>query len=277
MEDAMELKGKTAIVTGSGGGIGQGIAEVFAREGANVVAMDRSGKGADVAKKITAAGGKAISVIADVTDKKSLDTMVASTLKQFGGIDILVNNAGIEAPPCLLVDLTEEQWNRVLGVNLTGVFLCCKAVLPTMIAKGSGRIINISSIAGIRMTFFGGLEYTVSKHGITGLTQHLAWELADSHITVNAVCPGMVLTPLGEKTTTPEFREMARQRMLPLGRFQTVEDIGEAVSFLASDRAAMITGQMLAVDGGELTGYGEDLRPLIRKRMQEIKAKATHS
>jgi len=273
----MELKGKTAIVTGSGGGIGQGIAEVLAREGANVVAVDRSGKGAGVAEKITAAGGQAISVIADVTDKQSLDTMVAATVNQFGGIDILVNNAGIEAPPCLLVDLTEEQWNRVLGVNLTGVFLCCKAVLPIMMAKGSGRIINISSIAGIRMTFFGGLEYTVSKHGITGLTQHLAWELADSHITVNAVCPGMVLTPLGEKTTTPEYREMARKRMLPLGRFQTVEEIGEAVSFLASDRAAMITGQMLAVDGGELTGYGEDLRPLIRKRMQEMKAKEAHS
>src|SRR5262245_38142399 len=142
MEDIMELKGKTAIVTGSGGGIGQGIAEVLAREGANVVVMDRSATGAaDVAKKITSAGGKAIPVTADVTDKKSLDTMVASTVKQFDGIDILVNNAGIEAPPCLLVDLAEEQWNRVLGINLTGAFLCCKAVLPTMIAKGSGRII----------------------------------------------------------------------------------------------------------------------------------------
>ena len=268
----MELQGKTAIVTGSGGGIGEGIATVFGRERANVVVMDRSDKGKAVARKIVAAGGKAIFGVADVTDKASLDALVATTVKQFGTVDILVNNAGIEAPPNLLVDLTEEQWDRVLGVNLKGVFLCCKAVLPTMIAKSKGRIINIGSIASLRMTFFGSLDYTVSKHGVVGLTQHLAWELADSHITVNAVCPGLVVTPLAEKTTTPEFRDAMDRRLVPLGRFCTIEEIGEAVSFLASDRAAMITGQLLAVDGGLLTGYGEDLRPVVRKRMQEMKA-----
>jgi 3-oxoacyl-[acyl-carrier protein] reductase len=278
MENAMELKGKTAIVTGSARGIGAGIAMVLAREGANVVVNDR--KAADctaVVQKITSAGGKAIAVGADVSQKAEVQAMAEATVKAFGAIDILVTNAGIEATPTLARDLSEEQWDRVLAVNLKGTFLSCQAVLPQMMKQDKGRIINISSIAGIRMTFFGGLDYTVSKHGITGLTQHLAWELADSHITVNAVCPGMVLTPLGEKTTTPEYREMACKRMLPLGRFQTVEEIGEAVSFLASDRAAMITGQMLAVDGGELTGYGEDLRPVIRKRMQEMKAKAAHS
>jgi NAD(P)-dependent dehydrogenase (short-subunit alcohol dehydrogenase family) len=278
MEEAVELKGKTAIVTGSARGIGEGIAMVLAREGANIVVNAR--KAADcaaVVQKIASAGGKAIAVVADVSRKADVQAMVEAAIKAFGSIDILVNNAGIEATPMLAADLSEEQWDRVLGINLKGAFLCCQAVIPQMMKQNHGRIINVSSIAGIRMTFFGGLEYTVSKHGMTGLTQHLAWELADSHITVNAVCPGMVLTPLGERTTSPEYREMACKRMLPLGRFQTVEEIGEAVSFLASDRAAMITGQMLAVDGGELTGYGEDLRPLIRKRMQEMDARMAHS
>jgi NAD(P)-dependent dehydrogenase (short-subunit alcohol dehydrogenase family) len=268
----MELKGKTAIVTGAGGGIGEGIAMVFGREGANVVVMDRSANGETVAKKILAAGGKAISVIADVTNKASLDAMVATVVKQFGTLDILVNNAGIEAPPTLLVDLSEEQWDRVLAVNLKGVFLCCKAVLPTMIAKKQGRIINIGSTASIRMAFFGSVDYTVSKHGVAGLMQHLAWEVADHRITVNTVCPGGVLTPLMEEHTTADFRDMVANRLVPLGRMCSIDEIGEAASFLASDRAAMITGQMLAIDGGLLTGFGEDLRPIVRKRMDAMKA-----
>jgi NAD(P)-dependent dehydrogenase (short-subunit alcohol dehydrogenase family) len=268
----MELDGKTAIVTGAGGGIGEGIAIVLAREKANVVVMDRTTAGESVVKEITATGGKAMSVLADVTDKASLDAMVATVIKRFGTIDILVNNAGIEAPPNLLVDLPEEQWDRVLGVNLKGVFLCCKAVLPTMIAKGKGRIINIGSTASIRMTFFGSVDYTVSKHGVAGLTQHLAWELADHHITVNTICPGGVSTPLMEKHTTSEFREMVTKRLIPLGRMCSIEEIGETASFLASDRAAMITGQLLAIDGGLLSGFGEDLRPIVRKRIADMKA-----
>jgi len=157
----------------------------------------------------------------------------------------------------------------VLGVNLKGVSLCCKAVLPTMTARGRGRIVNIGSIAGRRMTFFGSADYTVSKYGVEGLTQHLAWELAEQRITVNSVCPGGVVTPLMEEHISVAYREMVTKRLVPLGRMCTMEEIGEAVSFLASDRAQMITGQSLAVDGGTLTGYGEDLRPVIRKRMAE--------
>jgi NAD(P)-dependent dehydrogenase (short-subunit alcohol dehydrogenase family) len=160
----------------------------------------------------------------------------------------------------------------VLGVNLKGVFLCCQAVIPQMMKQGMGRIVNIASTAGIRMTFFGSIDYTVSKHGVAGLNQHLAWELADAHITVNTICPGGVLTPLMEESSTPEFRGMLVKRLIPLGRFCSIDEIGEAVSFLASDRAAMITGQMLAVDGGLLTGFGEDLRAVVRKRMAEMKA-----
>ena len=229
-----------------------------------------------VVQKIVSSGGKAIAVAADVSKKAEVTAMAAETVKQFGAIDILVNNAGIEGTPCLTKELSEEQWDRVLGVNLKGVFLCCQAVIPQMMKQNKGRIVNIASTAAIRMTFFGSLDYTVSKHGVAGLNEHLAWELADSHITVNTVCPGGVQTPLMESATTPEYREMTVKRLIPLGRFTMIEEIGEAVSFLASDRAATITGQMLAVDGGLLTGFGEDLRAVVRKRMEAMKAGGKH-
>jgi len=274
----MELEGKTAIVTGSGRGIGEGIALVLAREGANLVINARtlSKEAEGVVQKIKAMGGKVIAIPADVSKKDQVAAMAAEAVKRFGAIDILVNNAGIEGTPCLTKDLSEEQWDRVLGVNLKGIFLCCQAVIPQMMKQKKGRIVNIASTAGIRMTFFGSLDYTVSKHGVTGLNQHLAWELADSNITVNTVCPGGVQTPLMEAGTTPEYREMTVKRLVPLGRFTTIEEIGEAVSFLASDRAAMIYGQMLAVDGGLLTGFGEDLRAVVRKRMADLKAGGKH-
>jgi NAD(P)-dependent dehydrogenase (short-subunit alcohol dehydrogenase family) len=269
----MDLQGKTAIVTGGGRGIGEGIARVLAREGANVVVMGRHADEVDaVAQSIRDAGGSALAVVADVTDWESLQRMTRQAVAEFGGVDILVNNAGIEGPPRLVADLPAEQWDDVLGVNLKGVFLCCKAVLPAMSARGRGRIINISSIAGRRMTFFGSLDYTVSKYGVEGLTQHLAWELADQRVTVNSICPGGTVTPLLEQNITPAYRDMVTKRLVPLGRMCTMEEIGEAVSFFASDRAAMITGQSLAVDGGILTGYGEDLRPVVRKRMADVAA-----
>lgn len=271
----MELKGKTAIVTGAGRGIGEGIARVLAREGANVVLTARKiDEIATVAKDIEAQGGKALPVAADSSKKTDVQAMAAATVKAFSAIDILVNNAGIEAPPCLAKDLSEEQWDRVLGVNLKGVFLCCQAVIPQMMKQNKGRIVNIASTAGIRMTFFGSVDYTVSKHGVAGLTQHLAWELADSNITVNTICPGGVLTPLMEQHTTPQFRDTVTKRLIPLGRMCSIEEIGEAASFLASDRASMITGQMLAVDGGLLTGFGEDIRAIARKRMADAQAAA---
>lgn len=269
----MELKGKTAIVTGAGKGIGEGIACVLGREGANVVLTARKMEEiSSVAARIEAQGGKAMPFAADVSKKSDVQAMAAATVEKYGAIDILVNNAGIEAPPCLAKDLSEEQWERVLGINLKGVFLCCQAVIPQMMAQKKGKIVNISSTAGIRMTFFGSVDYTVAKHGVTGLTQHLAWELADSHINVNAVCPGGVFTPLMEHGTTPEYRDMVVKRLIPLERFCTIEEIGEAVSFLASERSDMITGQMLAVDGGLLTGFGEDLRAVVRTRLAGMKA-----
>ena len=274
----MELKGKTAIVTGSGRGIGEGIALVLAREGANLVINDRKiGEDAEgVVNKIKAMGGKAIAVEADISKKHEVTAMAERAVREFGAIDILVNNAGIESHPVMTMELAEESWDRVLNVNLKGSFLCCQAVIPQMMKQKKGRIINIGSTASIRIAFFGSVEYTASKYGQAGLAAHLAWELADSNITVNTVCPGGVQTPLMEQGTTPEYREMTVKRLIPLGRFSTIEEIGEAVSFLASDRAAMITGQMLPVDGGALTGFGEDLRAVVRKRMADLKAGGKH-
>ena len=237
----MELEGKTAIVTGGGRGIGAGIARVLAREGARVVVMGRHGADTGpVAESIVAAGGQAMSIVADVTKWATLEAMVRATLDRSDRPDILVNHAGIEGVPRLLADIAVEQWDHVVDVNLKGVFLCCKAVVPAM-ADG-GRIVNIGSIAGRRMTFFGSLDYTVSKYGVEGLTQHLAWELADRRITVNSVCPGGVVTPLMEETTSAEYRDRMTRRLVPLGRMCTMEEIGEAVSFLVSDRARMVAG-----------------------------------
>jgi NAD(P)-dependent dehydrogenase (short-subunit alcohol dehydrogenase family) len=271
----MELKGKTAIITGAGRGIGEGIAIAVARAGANVVVNDMNLDNANgVVRAIEANRGKALAFKADVTKKAEIDAMVAATVAKFETVDILVNNAGIESAPMLLKDISEAKWDRVLGVNLKGVFLCCQAVIPIMMKQNKGRIINISSLAGRRMTFFGSADYTASKHGGVGLTQHLAWELADSHITVNAICPGATLTPLAEEGTTREYREMTTKRLIPLGRWCTPDDIAGAVIYFASDRADMVTGQLLDVDGGVMTGYGEDLRPIIRQRMEEEQAKA---
>jgi NAD(P)-dependent dehydrogenase (short-subunit alcohol dehydrogenase family) len=273
----MQLKGKTAIVTGSGRGIGFGIATAFAREGANVVINDMSLDNANKAvSTIEGEGGVAMAFKANVTVKTELDAMVAATVEKFGRVDILVNNAGIESTPSLLKDIPEAQWDRVLAVNLKGVFLCCQAVIPQMMKQKKGRIINISSLAGVRMTFFGSADYTASKHGGIGLTQHLAWELADSRITVNAICPGAVLTPLAEQGTTPEYREMVTKRLIPLGGWCTPEDIARAAVYFASDAADMVTGQAMEVDGGLMSGYGEDLRPVIRQRMEEMQSKAAH-
>ena len=267
------LSGKTAIVTGSAGGIGQGIAYVLAREGANVVVNDLKAKDCEATvNQILASGGKAIAFAADVTKQAAIDSMVAATIEKFGAVDILVNNAGIEGLPCMTADVEEDQWDRIMGVNIKGVFLCCKAVIPHMVERKQGRIVNIGSIASLRTTMFASIDYTVSKHGVVGLTNHLAWELGDFGITVNTICPGAVLTPLMVNTTTPEYREAAIKRMVPLGRYIEPEEIGEAVSFLASSRAATITGQSFAADGGLLSGYGEDLRPAIRKRMADMKA-----
>ena len=201
--------------------------------------------------------------------------MVAETVKRFGALDVMVNNAAIEMTPHLLKDIPKAQWDRITAVNVTGVFLCCQAVIPQMMKQNKGRIINIASIAALRMTFFGSADYTTSKHAVMGITHHLAWELADSHITVNAICPGAVLTPaVAGDHEARTYRDMMIKRVIPLGRFCKPEDIASAAVYLASDGAELVTGQALVVDGGVMMGYGEDLRPIMRKRMEDEQAKA---
>ncbi|MGY2492891.1 SDR family NAD(P)-dependent oxidoreductase [Cupriavidus sp. CP313] len=266
----MELKDKVAIVTGAGQGGGEGIARVLAREGAKVAVVDLDLDAARrVASSLDPEGRRAVAIRADVTRKPDTEAMADKTLEAFGAIDILVNNAGVGGTSARAGDVTEENWDRVMAVNAKGILLCCQAVIPAMNKQGKGKIVNIGSVAGLRMAYFSSLEYTASKHAVTGLTQHLAWELADQRINVNAVCPGGILTPAIEAYASPEKRAALIRRTVPLGRFCAPEEIGEAVSFLASKRADMITGQMLAVDGGTLTGYGEDLRAVLHNRIRE--------
>jgi NAD(P)-dependent dehydrogenase (short-subunit alcohol dehydrogenase family) len=189
------LTGRVAIVTGAGAGIGAGIAAMLAEAGAAVAVADIDGESAaSTAKVIENRGGRAITVNADVSDARDIDAMVRQTVTDLGGVDILVNNAGI-ATTELVEDLDEEKWRGVLDVNLTGPFLCCKAVLPHMRRKRWGRIVNVASVAAKRISFTGAASYTASKAGLLGFTRHLAYEVAPDGINVNAICPGPTMTP----------------------------------------------------------------------------------
>jgi NAD(P)-dependent dehydrogenase (short-subunit alcohol dehydrogenase family) len=236
------LEGKVALVTGAGSGIGAGIASVLGREGATLVLTDL-----DPSRGIAH----------DVTSWESCQEVVASALDAHGRIDVLVNNAGVSRS-VPFHELDEAEWRRVHDVNVLGVFLCCRAVVPHMMDRRSGRIINIASMVGKEaIPFF--VHYSASKFAVIGLTQGLAKEMAPYDVNVNAVCPGVVRTPLWEplldqlSATKGISRDEAWQEFvdgIPLGRPQEPEDIGEAVAFLASDHARNMTGQGLNVTGG---------------------------
>jgi NAD(P)-dependent dehydrogenase (short-subunit alcohol dehydrogenase family) len=259
----VELKGTVAIVTGAARGIGRGIADCLAREGVHVVIADL-GQNQDIAKEmeetarqVRAHGVEALTVNVDVRDWEQVQGMVKAAIDHFGRVDILVNNAGVISVAAVAT-MEESEWDRVLGVNLKGTFLCSKAVAPHMMERQSGRIVNLSSQAGKR-GYLGLSHYSASKFGIIGFTQSLAHEMGPSNVTVNAVCPGEVDTAMFRDVlapalalfsgTTPEqvWEEWIRTRV-PLGRPQTPEDIGEAVVFLC--RADNITGEALNVTGG---------------------------
>jgi NAD(P)-dependent dehydrogenase (short-subunit alcohol dehydrogenase family) len=252
----MELKDQIAIVTGAGRGIGEAIAMTFAREGAHVVVadinLDDAGK---VSQKIISMGRRSIPVKADVSSRSQVESMVNEAVKEFGTIDILVNNAGIGGSSRLVKDMPEESWDQVMAINLKGVFLCCRAVVPIMIEKGRGKIVNIASLAARRMSFLGGADYTASKYGVLGLSHHLAYELAVNRINVNVVCPGATLTKLTDEKAPQEVKEKVAENV-PLGRWCTPQDQADAVFFLVSERAKMITGHVIDVDGGQLLGFG---------------------
>jgi 3-oxoacyl-[acyl-carrier protein] reductase len=245
----MALKGKIALVTGAGSGIGRAIALGLAGEGVDIAVNDVNLKSAeDAAKEIAAMGGRSMAVQANVADEAEVSQMVARIVKEWGGIDILVNNAGATSH-LLIEDMEKAEWDRVLSVNLDGVFNCTKAVIPSMKQRGGGRIINIISYSGERITMIGGVHYTSSKSGIWGLTRQLSYELGPYQITVNGISPGNVITPMLRRGTTPQRLEEMK-KWYPLQDMPTPEDVADAAVFLASSRARMITGINLAVDGG---------------------------
>ncbi len=243
------LKGKIALVTGSGSGIGKAIALGLAKEGVDIAVNDVNQENAEnAASEIRETGSHAMVVLASVADEAEVSRMVDQVVAEWGGIDILVNNAGV-TNQLLIEDTEKEEWERVLSVNMGGAFNCSKAVIPSMRQRGGGRIINTISYSGERMTMIGGVSYTSSKSGIWGLTRQLSFELGPYQITVNGISPGNVITPMLKAGTTPERLE-AMKKWYPLRDMPTPEDIADAAVFLASDRARMITGINLAVDGG---------------------------
>lgn len=257
------LNGQVAIVTGAGSGLGKAIATRLSLEGAAIVVTDVRGREAEtLAEELKNLGRRARAVRADVAEERDVFSMVKAALDHFGSVDILVNNAGI-AGASPIVDLSETHWDQILRVNLKGTFLCCKAAAKEMIPRKKGRIVNIASIAGKRGVEF--LQaYCASKFGVIGFTQALARELGRYGITVNAVCPGYIWTPLWEKLAQDlkesnpaladkSLREVFETRMqaaTALGRAQTGEDVAGLVAFLVSGEARNITGQAINVDGG---------------------------
>jgi NAD(P)-dependent dehydrogenase (short-subunit alcohol dehydrogenase family) len=260
------LKDRVAVVTGSGRGIGEAIARKLAAAGAVLAINDADPASADgTVEEIVSAGGSAARFSADIASSGQVEEMMRSVLERFGRIDILVNNAGVAGPSLLVRDTPPSSWERTFAVNTTGVFLCCRSVLPHMMERKSGRIVNISSLAGRRISKLGGADYTASKHAVIGFSKHLAFEAAAFGINVNVVCPGATLTPFTREKTTEAFREEV-SRQIPLGRWIAPEDQADAVLFLVSDAACMITGQVLDVEGGQLLGLASDYREDLERR-----------
>jgi len=244
----IDLSGKAAVVTGGSRGIGKAIALRLAEQGADICFSYQANQDAAnaTAKEIEAKGRKAVHVQADVTQQDAAEELVKAALDAYGKVDILVNNAGITRDD-LIMRMKPEDWRDVLETNLFGAFWTLKAVTRPMLRAKSGRIINITSVSG-QAGQMGQANYSSAKAGLIGLTKAAARELGSRGITVNAVAPGFVLTELTQDLSA-ELQQMAIDRT-PLGRFGTTEEMAYAVAFLASDEAAYITGQVLAVDGG---------------------------
>ena len=250
----MKLEGKVALVTGAGSGIGQAIALLFAREGADIAVNDielsSAEETADAVKKI---GRRAIAVKADVAESDEVDAMVDRVISELGGVHILVNNAGIAVHGPLLEEQTPENWDRVVSVILRGTYLCSRRAGQWMVSHKTGKIINIASLAGIlgsaNLTGYG-----AGKAGVINLTRALAVDWGKHNINVNCVAPGVTNTPLTERALAHWFNLEQITERIPLGRMGEPEDIAQAALFLASDDARHITGVTLPVDGGRLAG-----------------------
>jgi NAD(P)-dependent dehydrogenase (short-subunit alcohol dehydrogenase family) len=247
------VEGKVALVTGGASGIGRATALTFAREGAKLIIADMNEDGGQqTVHMITEKGGEAMFVQVDVSQATAVEAMISKTVETYGRLDCAHNNAGIGSRPrAPLHECSEETWDRVLGINLKGVWLCMKYEIIQMLTQGSGTIVNTASIMGLVGSWSGTAAYNASKHGVVGLTKTAALEYATAGIRVNAVCPGYIQTPLIEDALTSnpalEAQIVARH---PIGRMGKPEEIAEAVVWLCSDAASFVTGHTMTVDGG---------------------------
>ena len=251
-EENGKLTGKVAFVTGAASGIGRTTALAFARQGANVVVADIDQKGSqDTTRMIEEVGGQALALRCDVTRSEDVQAALAKTVEEFGRFDIAFNNAGAEQQPKPTADITEEEWDRIITINLHGVFLCMKYEIPLLLQHGGGAIVNTSSGAGIRV-FGRGAAYAVAKHGVLGLTKDAALDYAAENIRINAICPGIIDTEMMDRFTggTPEGRDRVIAQE-PMGRMGKPEEITAAVVWLCSDAASFVTGHALVADGGQ--------------------------
>ncbi|MCS7220822.1 MAG: glucose 1-dehydrogenase [Anaerolineae bacterium] len=249
----MKLAGKVAIITGAGAGIGRATALLFAREGARVIVADHNpNSGAETVTLIRQAGGEAVFVQADVAVATDAEKMISTALETFGRLDILVNNAGIYAKGDT-ANTTEEEWDRILDVNLKGVFLCSKYAIPAMKKTGGGVIVNVASEAGL-VAIKNQVAYNVSKAGVIALTKSIAVDFAADNIRANCICPGTTETPLVQAALAKEADPTRTRRVLeesrPLNRLGRPEEIAAGILYLASDELGYATGAVLSVDGG---------------------------
>jgi NAD(P)-dependent dehydrogenase (short-subunit alcohol dehydrogenase family) len=251
-DDKGSFAGKVAFVTGAANGIGRAAALAFAHEGVIVVAADLSEHGnQETARMIEEAGGRALPVKCDVSRDNDVKVVLEKTVETFGRLDFAFNNAGVEQPITPTADLTQEEWDRIVDINLRGVFLCMKHEIPLMLKQGGGAIVNTSSGAGVK-GIAGQAAYCAAKFGLIGLTKAAALDYAKSNIRVNAVCPGIINTPMMDRFSggTPEGRE----RVIawePVGRMGKPEEIAAAVVWLCSDAAAFVVGHAMVIDGGQ--------------------------
>ena len=245
------LTGKVALVTGGGSGIGRASALTFAREGAKVVVADVAVEGGEeTVRLIQQHGGEAIFVKTDVARAAEVEALVARAVQTYGRLDCAHNNAGIEGAAATVVDYAEDAWERVIAINLKGVWLCMKYEIPQLLKQGGGALVNTASTAGL-VGYRGGSAYVASKHGVVGLTKTAALEYAKAGVRVNAVCPGAIDTPMMGRLTG--HRPQRAERMAaaePVGRMGRPEEIAEAVVWLCSEAASFVTGHAMAVDGG---------------------------